>query len=309
MIGMNIVRTVKCPIRIDIGGGSLDIQPIPTEMGPVSIVAAAIDKYVTGAIYTDDKNRFTVKYWLDPDINTGSGLGTSGAMNACWLALVSGNEDRYKLASDVYSMEQSTGVVGGVQDQYMSALGGVRRISMSGRRVWCDILLGETAANRYLLPHLMLVNTGIVRSATNMNGQFLDRYMHGELHQELMDLSEVTDDLANRLGKLPMYYGEPLYIESIGDLIDTEWIIRKKLMPTNVTEIDSIINMCKLKFGGIHARSLGASGGGCILFFLEDHDIYGKLTKFIHESTKCKVIPFSFDYNGLMYNVDVDNNI
>lgn len=291
-----IIKRVRCPIRIDLAGGSLDIQPIPREMGPVTIVAAAINKYVRGSMY--EGTNFGVEYELDDGVHTGSGLGTSGAMNLCWLSLISNETDKYTLANRVYLMEQATGIVGGVQDQFISAYGGVRVIRICGDRVWCEPLLHEVDANRYLLPHLLLVDSGIRRSGPGMNEIFLDGYLRGKYYDELTRLNELSTSLAEYIGNIAL--AGPSDIESIGNLIDEEWSIRKILMPGKVEEIDGIVSTVKGKFGGgIHSKINGQAGGGSILFWVDDPDIYGKLSTFIEKLPGCKVIDFGFDFTGL----------
>jgi galactokinase/mevalonate kinase-like predicted kinase len=298
---MSLIRRVRCPVRIDISGGTLDIQPIPQDFGPVTIVAAAINKYVTGTIEDSNGKGLSVTYSLDSTLGTGSGLGTSGAMNLCWLALISGEESKYTLATRVYDMELATGVVGGVQDQFMSAFGGLRSIIMSNDRVWLPELLSENDAGVYVLPHLLLVDTHIARSATGMNKQFLDNYKSGCFYKEISDLIEISDDLCDRISKIQQYSKEDGYIRDIGILIDSEWTVRRKLMPARVEEIDNIILSLKKKYGSdVHAKVLGAAGGGCVLLWLDDSDMYGRVATTV-ETMNCSVIPFEFDYQGLVY--------
>jgi galactokinase/mevalonate kinase-like predicted kinase len=296
-----MIKRVRCPIRIDLAGGSLDIQPIPREMGPVHIVAAAISKYVVGSMYVSAENQFTVEYHLTEGIGTGLGLGTSGAMNLAQLALISEEKDPHVLADRVYKMELATDVCGGVQDQYMSAYGGVRDMVLNHDRVWIGDITTNEICDTVLHPHLLLLDSGIVRLASTMNRQFIESYRRGKFRSELMELSTISAQVAHMISRIGDI--EQIANRCIGDLLDDEWSIRKILMPSNVDSIDYIISSTKKKFGedNIHAKVLGAAGGGCILFWLKDPDTYGSISKYLLEINGTKVIPFEFDYQGLVY--------
>ena len=75
----------RSPMRITLNGGSSDILSYSTRFGGFSITGA-IDKYVYGQLNSSDNN---VCLEYHANIPTSSGLGTSGAMNVVWLALIS----------------------------------------------------------------------------------------------------------------------------------------------------------------------------------------------------------------------------
>ena len=62
------------------------------------------------------------------DLPSGSGLGTSSALNVVWLSLVksqiTSDEDRGRIAELAYKLEEMLGILGGKQDQYAAAYGG-----------------------------------------------------------------------------------------------------------------------------------------------------------------------------------------
>src|SRR3989344_1560404 len=133
---MNIILITKmvkifarAPVRIDFGGGTTDVYPFTNYGG--AVLNAAIDKYVHGSILKLN-DRTVLEYHAD--IPTSSGLGTSSAMNVVWLALTSNIRDKKKIAEMVYEVEKSTGIVGGKQDQYAAALGGINFLSF-GKKV------------------------------------------------------------------------------------------------------------------------------------------------------------------------------
>lgn len=306
-----MIRKVSAPLRIDIFGGSLDIPPIPTEMGPIHIVSAAINHRVTGTVsdhmfYNNDdnvlhtNNGLQLQYKLPSNIKTGSGLGSSGCMNLVWLALITGSKDRYWLADSVFRIEQATGVVGGTQDQYTAAYGGINLLKMSHDRVWVIPIFSEFCVDvvRKLNNHLVLVDSGITRSATGMNEQFINGYKTGKFYKELTDLNNISLELYDGLSNFGRWGNQDI-LKMLPNILDREWSIRRVLMPSNTTEIDNIMNEGRSVSKYIGAKCLGAAGGGCVLFACPNIEQVDPL-KHHMESIGLNVIDFKFDYDGLI---------
>lgn len=306
-------RTASAPLRIDFCGGSLDIQPIPGEMGPVSIISAAINRRVEGRFCTPTSHitgteNTILTYSMPAGVPTSSGLGSSGVMNVVWLALVTGRSDPHWIASRVYRMEQATDVVGGVQDQYTASYGGVNEIVMNGNRVWIQPLLSrEDPGVKELQSRLVLVDSGISRSATNMNRQFIERYKKGELYSELNALKGLSLETRKAIGYhnyCPHSEGYKVSQNALklSGCLNQEWSLRKKLMPSKVEEIDGIIGAVRgalLYPERLGAKVHGAGGGGCILFYHRSPAATDKV-RAAAEKEGCKVIDFQFDFDGLV---------
>jgi galactokinase/mevalonate kinase-like predicted kinase len=295
-----MIRRVSAPLRIDICGGSLDIPPIPTELGPVHVVSAAINQRVTGVL--DTTKGLHLEYDMPTGIPTGSGLGSSGCMNLVWLALVTGSTDRYWLADSVFNIERGTGVVGGTQDQYTTSVGGINLLTMNHDRVWVTpILHSGDPAVKMLEDHMLIVDSGITRSATGMNDQFIQRYKRGDLYQELCQLNKLSKIIYGELVHLNTLVPSVLThtLGSIAAMLSREWDIRKVLMPSNTTEIDNILGeistVCSQEVG---ARVCGAAGGGSIILLEPSIDkiegIRDKVT-----SMGLNIIDFKFDFEGI----------
>jgi D-glycero-alpha-D-manno-heptose-7-phosphate kinase len=299
-----MIRKVSAPLRIDLCGGSLDIQPIPTELGrPVHIVNAAINRRVTGTL--DDSNGLKLEYSMPNGIKSGSGLGSSGCMNLVWLALVTGKTDRYWLADSVYKVEQATDVVGGTQDQYASAYGGINLLTINHDRVWVESLMNEDRA-KLLSKHMLIVDSGITRSATSMNDQFITNYKSGKFYNELMRLNSMSIRIANMLKRLDendTTPGERFDVRyAISKILDEEWVIRKKLMPSNTVEIDKIILDISEPLPNsdhIGCRCMGAAGGGTILVLVPKLDEV-ELVKDRVIKLGLNLIDFEFDFTGIV---------
>jgi len=83
-------------------------------------------------------------------------------------------------------------------------------------------------------------------------------------------------------------------LNKFADLLNNEWLLRKKLHPKITTKkIEEKISFAK-KNGALAAKVCGAGGGGCILFYADNKK---ELMKKINN--KKNVIDFKFDEEGL----------
>src|SRR5438128_2128271 len=126
-----MIITSRAPVRVDFAGAWTDVNIFARGAGG-AVVNAAIDKYVEGRLETVEdpgagEEGMRVSY--HSNLPAGSGLGTSSALNVCWLSLIqpeveAGTEYRKRIAELAYQLEEILGILGGKQDQYAAALGG-----------------------------------------------------------------------------------------------------------------------------------------------------------------------------------------
>src|SRR3989338_3667125 len=159
-----MIKKVIAPVRIDFAGGTTDIYPF-TELGG-AVLNAAINKYVYGTL-SGSNEKISLEYHAD--VPTSSGLGTSGVMTLVWLALISNEKNKIKLAEQVYKIEQSQGQTGGKQDQYAGALGGINFLEFKKDKVKIERLKLSSDFIRKLENSLTLVYTGKPHIAANSN--------------------------------------------------------------------------------------------------------------------------------------------
>src|SRR3989338_2845046 len=98
-----IIKKVRAPVIIDFAGGTTDIAYFAEKYGG-AVLNAGINRYVVGSII---KTSEKVHLEYTGNTPTSSGLGTSGVMNLVWLALISQEKDKKKLADGVYGLEHS----------------------------------------------------------------------------------------------------------------------------------------------------------------------------------------------------------
>ena len=275
-----VIKRVIAPVRIDFAGGTTDIHPF-TELGGV-VLNAAINKYVYGTLNASNEG---VKLEYHADVPTSSGLGTSGVMTLVWLALISNEKDKIKLAERVYKIEQSMGQVGGKQDQYAGALGGINFLEFNADKVKVTPIKLQGRFLKEFEKNLVLYYTKKPHVASKLNNYVISNLMKGKITNGLLNIREIAKDMKKAL--------EQKDLRKFGNLMNSELNERRKLHPKLVGEtIDKYVRF-GLRNGAIGAKVCGAGGGGSILFLTANKKrLMGKLKG---------CIDFKFDFEGLRW--------
>ena len=178
----------RAPLRIDFGGGWTDVPFFAEDQGG-AVLNAAITLYVrgpyppeqTGIIRTLRGDRSHLTYSLDAP--SGAGLGASAAQTVLWATLVkttvSNTSSRADIAEIACKVKDLLGIVGGKQDEYASALGGIGFYRF-GRDVIAERLPLEAAAVQELRSRLVLVYTGKCRISSDIHDAVWSRYRAGD---------------------------------------------------------------------------------------------------------------------------------
>jgi D-glycero-alpha-D-manno-heptose-7-phosphate kinase len=255
-----IVKRVMAPVRIDFAGGTTDISPFKDKYGGC-VLNATINRYVVGELVVNDK---TTHLEYTGNIPTSSGLGTSGVMNLVWLALISQRKDNFdsdykmRLAEKVYGMEQAMGLIGGKQDQYAGAIGGINFMKFNKDKVKVERLNLSKEFIKELESKLVLVYTGKPHFSGNTNGAMMDDLRKGKNNSNLLRIKKIAIEMKKALLKSDM--------DKFAELLNEETEERKKLHKSIVPKsTQDIISIAK-KNGAIAAKVCGSGGGGCILF-------------------------------------------
>lgn len=281
---MKEVKKVKAPVRFDFGGGTTDVQPFPKMYGG-AVLNAAINRYIIGKLSASDKK---VSLSYSGNIPTSSGLGTSGVMNLVWLSLISNKKfanesDKINLAEETYKLEQAMGLIGGKQDQYAGALGGINFLEFKDNKVIIHRLKLNSSFIKKLEERLILVYTGKPHFSGNTNSKMIEGLKSGKKVKNFLNLKRIATEMKNSLEKED--------ITRFAELLNEETEERARLNPSIVPE--NIRKMIKLgkDHGAISAKICGSGGGGCILFFGDK--------KGIKKAFGDKCIDFKFDFQGL----------
>lgn len=276
---MTCVKIVKAPVRIDFAGGTTDIYPF-TKFGG-AVLNAAINRYITGKLIASGKKTH-LEY--SGNIPTSSGLGTSGVMNLVWLALISHTKNKIELAEKAYALERAIGIVGGKQDQYAAALGGINFLEFKDDKVKITRLNLDKSLIAELEKNFLLVYTGEHYSTTS-NKLVIDNLIKGKNKENLIKIRNIAYEMKNCLLKKNL--------DGFAELMNQETAERKKLAKSIVPE--KISEFIKKGFanGAIAAKICGAGGGGSILFFGNKKQIIKTFPK--------NIIDFKFDFHGLRW--------
>lgn len=278
---MQIIKKVKAPVRIDFAGGTTDIEPFASKYGG-AVLNASINRYVEGTLLASDKK---VSLSYSGNIPTSSGLGTSGVMNLVWLALISKQTDKRKLAEQVYALEQSQGLVGGKQDQYSAAFGGINFIEFKDGKVKLTKLNLPARIIKELENSLVLVYTGKPHFSGSTNAASITNLKKGKNLQNLLKLRDLAHKMKNVLSKGDL----TLFAELLNQETKQRKQLHKNMIPSHTQKL---INF-GLKNGAIAAKVLGSGGGGSILFYGHKNKLKRKFNK--------KIIDFRFDFEGLRW--------
>src|SRR5687767_12642811 len=175
-----MVITSRAPVRIDFAGAWTDV-PVFARGAGGAVVNATIDRYVEGRLEAVDDG---IHVTYQSDLPTGSGLGTSAALNVCWISLMesqlgSGLESRTHIAELAFRLEELLGILGGKQDQYASAIGGFNFLQFSDE-VQVNPLSVRPDFTAELERRLVLCYTGKSRLSSNIHEKVWAAFKRGE---------------------------------------------------------------------------------------------------------------------------------
>ena len=316
----------RCPLRISLGGGGTDLASY-YKKNEGFLVAGAINKYIYVALHKTFQEEFIAKYskiereesWQlishpiihevfncfgnnmknieitsFADIPGGTGLGSSSAFtNSLIKAVFAANlEDIHNLELAAKSCHIEIDRLGepiGKQDQYITALGGVREITfMTDDTVKSSLIYSNPDDCRELASNLVMVFTGISRSASSI---LADQKNKSETdNKEMIENLHKTKLLGIKSAKM---LKEKKYDE-FGLIMHEHWQNKKARSPGMSQEnIDSIYEL-GLKNGANGGKVIGAGGGGFILFQSSNS---GKLKNALRKNN-LRVIDFDFVQQG-----------
>lgn len=284
------IKKLKAPVRIDFGGGTTDIFPFTHRYGGV-VLNAGINRYVIGSLIKTNEN---VKLEYTGNTPTSSGLGTSGVMNLIWLSLISklklkkgkiSFKTKKELSEKVYKLEQAMGLVGGKQDQYAGAFGGINFLEFKKNKVKIKQLKLDKKFIKEFEDKLVLVYTGKPHFSGTSNKSMIDNLVSGKNTKHMLEIKKITINMKNALLKKDLI--------KFAELMNQETENREKLHKSIVPE--HIQEMIKkgMDNGGLGAKVCGSGGGGSILFLGDKKRLkkcFGKM-----------VIDFKFDFEGLTF--------
>lgn len=310
---------IKChaPVRIDFAGAWTDVSYFANAFGGATL-NAAITIHVNGSLSAqeDDEVQFPILSRLAADsgvapvagrpalsvsyessIPAGSGLGTSATLNVVWLALarreaIRSDEDRMNIAAYAYDIEKTLGIVGGKQDQYASAVGGINLFEFTSEGVTRQQVHLRPEQVDELASLLVLCYTGKARLSSNIHRSVWSNFRAGkpETIQALFDLRTSAYQAKAAL--------EQWDLETFGHLITNQRHCMKHLDAS--TSNDQIEGMfAAVEDDIIGGKPCGAGGGGCVFFIAKDAQARGRIQDKL-AALHLEAIDVAFDFDGLV---------
>ena len=287
----------QTPLRISLAGGGTDLRAFYKDSDGF-VVSTAIDKY----LYVLIKERFDSKIYLNyaarkeivDDISEiqhelvreagimtglrngfelatfadipseGSGLGSSssltvGLLNAMHTFL--GRQVRHdQLAEEACTIEiEILKKPIGKQDQYIAAHGGLSAITFHGTERVTTERLNLTERERHDLgQRLMLFFTNITRQASTILREQREKTSDNRAELQAIHALGKKIEAAIRARKF----------DDIGEVLDENWALKKKLASGITTaRIDDMYDRAKAA-GALGGKVAGAGGGGFLLLYV-----------------------------------------
>jgi D-glycero-alpha-D-manno-heptose-7-phosphate kinase len=315
----------KTPYRISLGGGGTDLPFYSKERGGL-LISASINQYITISVATrplDDQffiqttdNQFAHKiddlrhpiirevlryFKVEKSIQvatfstlpTSTGLGSSSALIVGLIhALTLITDEHQKLtdmgiAKEAHKVEREIiGLSGGIQDQYISALGGIQilKVNQSGE-ISAEYLMIEEHNRHELERGLVLVYTGEVRNSEEIiESQKVDRNRSIEVYDEIKEIGIRSVNLLKEAD-----------IEGFGRAMDDHWKIKRGLSAKMTNGIMDELYIKLKSIGSPGGKIIGAGGGG---FFMMA--VPGKVDTYLEKvnQLKCRYLDWRFEFRG-----------
>ena len=226
----------------------------------------------------------------------GSGLGTSASMGVALIGALSKLSGStllpYEFAEQASLIERKElGILGGKQDQYASAYGGVCFMEFAGEEVKVSKLQLSDDLFYELEKNLVLCYTGKSRLSGDIHRKVVDAYIRQDQNTRaaIRNLKQITLQMKDAL------FNNDL--SAFGELLNENWQNQKSLHPSVTNpQIDELFDLV-IGNGAIGGKACGAGGGGCLVFYSEpdkEHIVRRKLLE-----AGVQVIDFNFDFSGL----------
>lgn len=283
----------RAPLRISLAGGGTDLPAFAERYGGL-VLGTTIDQYVTvvrrnrlaGTGYRlcldrcevvdaieDAVNPFARaalrRFWdgrpLEVasfgDVPSGTGLGSSAAFAVALLGALHPDLGAWRLAELASELEiEDLARPVGRQDQYLSALGGLRVLSIQrGGTVTSEVLAASPETIERLERELLLFYTGVRRDAAGVLAAQNERLSGAEEDVDalLRKIKSVAADVIDALRR-----GDT---DTLGSGLDRHWRLKRRLSrAVTLGQVDVALDKARAA-GATGGKLLGAGGGGYLL--------------------------------------------
>jgi len=288
----------RTPLRVSFVGGGSDLPAFYTQE-PGAVVSTGINKYIYIDVNRKFDHKIRASYSQTEIVDTvdelkhelireamkltgvttgveitsisdvhsyGTGLGSSstytvGLLNALY-AYCGRHVGAERLAREASQIEiELCGKPIGKQDQYIAGFGGLQYIQFNpDGSVFTDPILCKPETKRTLESRLLMLYTGITRSADNiLSEQKSNTTSDSGKRDTLRQMTQMARDLRVVLGDNDL--------DAFGEILHEAWML-KRGMASGISsgQIDDWYDRAR-KAGALGGKILGAGGGGFLLVY------------------------------------------
>ena len=281
---------VRVPSRIDLAGGWTDV-PVYCQNKTGEVVNIAINQYVRSEMIIDDERKISLSY--STDMPTGSGLGTSGAMNVGLIStIMSNSKDSLDAAEIAYQFEALMGNKGGRQDQWASALGGINHLTFINEEVKVTPLSPSTEFCSWLENHILLFNSHITHVSGELHKSVWERYNNGdeEILNALDMIRQAGLDMASAISK----ESTTAVISSINQVMIAVDLLGKELHEPFRKVLSELTKQNLVSTW----KAMGAGGGGVVGLVINNLSDREKIVTLL-EAKGWSHIDWKIDFTGI----------
>lgn len=311
----------RAPMRICLAGGGTDLRTF-SELHDTIVLSMAIDKYVyitmkknclddslrlqysktevveDVSLLEHDRARTTLDLYRIrngyeitsiADLPSNTGLGSSSTYLVALLTAMR-TEKRMDISPQTLAQEACRIEIDllkepiGIQDQYISAYGGIREIEIEQNYPWVkDVNIPINGINSFINnAHMYYLN--VRRSASDV----LKEQNSGKSEKTLLKIRDMAYKFKEAL--------EKQNFDDYGLLLDEYWQEKKKLSnKVSISAVDEIYDLVKKEYNVLGGKIVGAGGGGFLMLYCnKDHM---KLENFMN-SLGYKRMLYQPDYRG-----------
>ena len=280
------------PVRVDLAGGWTDVQPYSGDHGG-EVVNFAINRYIRSSLEKDDEGRIRVEY--SSDMPTGSGLGTSGAMNVGLIATIAGGgkspEDIAELAFQFEALLENKG---GRQDQWAAARGGFNHLLFLGDEVEEIPFEPMKSARNWLRKHFVIAYTGIEHKSGDIHSKVWERYEESD--EEVISGLHLIRGAARNMAEGLQRDRRELVVKALNEVCDGVDLIDRSIHDP-FREV-----MGELKESGsvVAWKALGAGGGGSVGILCSPMGLSNTIS--VVENAGWEIVEWDYDEIGIQVN-------
>jgi D-glycero-alpha-D-manno-heptose-7-phosphate kinase len=231
------------------------------------------------------------------DAPPGSGLGGSGALGVALVAGFATLEGERPLPAEIamraHRLEaEDAGIVGGKQDQYAAALGGLQFLEFKDRAVSATRLDPPSDLQRELERHLVLCYTGVSHVSAETHARVWQRYEAGDaaIVHALDGLRSCALEMRDALAG-----GD---IAHVGEILARNWAHQRALAEGMQTDVMRGLERAAGAAGAAGCKACGAGSGGSMVFLARSGRAFAVAEAL--RAAGATVLRFSFDGAGVV---------